>query len=246
MAGKTASEAQREEPQEPAGGVAPATIAQAATTPTPASASTEPGAQEQTVGQQPSLTPEQIGELLQSKQAQATIFRQAQSLKDKMLHQERLKRQQQEEEEARQQRESAMDDEEYGRYVREQSRTSGLVEALAKDSLGRVLTNMQTQALSTIGDKALRAEMAKKASTYPSLPEFMRACVEVELERRSTAQTPKREKELRDLITKEQMGEQASELVPQLGQGLPSAGKSKLHGRERIAAELAEMRKTRK
>lgn len=236
MAGKTASEAQREEPQEPAGGVA------SATTPTPASTSTEPAAQEQTVGQQPSLTPEQVEQLLASADVQSRIYRQAQSMKDKELHQEQLRK----EEEERQQRESAMDDEEYGQYVREQNRTSGLVEALARDSLGRVLTNMQTQALSTIGDKALRAEMAKKASTYPSLPEFMRACVEVELERRSTAQTPKREKELRDLITKEQMGDKETELVPQLGQGLPSAGKSKLHGRDRIAADLAEMRKSKK
>lgn len=234
MAVQTASETQVKDPQESAGGVAAD-----ATTPTLPSASTDAAAQEQTVGQTPSLTPEQLEQLLSSDDVQARIYRQAQSMTDKRAHQAELVRQ----EEARKQRETQMDDEEYGRYVRDQTRLNEYTTALGQKSLGVVLTNIKTHALAQIGDKALRAEMAEKADQYESLGEFVGACVKVEIERRDAAKTPKREKELRGLITKELTGEQATDLVPQLGRGSPTAGTTKLHGRKRIAAALAEVRK---
>lgn len=233
MAGKTASETQVKGPQESAGSVADATNA------TPPSAGTDQVAQEQPVSQTPSLTPEQLEQLLSSDDVQARIYRQAQSMTDKAAHKADLVRQ----EEARKQRETQMDDEEYGRYVRDQTRLNEYTTALGQKSLGSVLTNIKTQALASIGDKALRAEMDAKADQYESLGDFVGACVKAEIERREAAKTPKREKELRDLITKEQMGEQAKDLVPQLGRGSPAARDTKLHGRERIAEALAEVRK---
>lgn len=236
MAVQTASEAQVKEPQESAGGVADAT------TPTPPSASTEPAAQEQTAGQQPSLTPEQLEQLLSSEDVQARIYRQAQSMKDKELLKADLVRQ----EEAREKRETQMDDEEYGGYVRKQKALNEITAEMAKKSLGSVLTNIKTQALAAIGDKALRAEMDAKADQYETLGDFVGACVKMELERLDASKTPKREKELRGLITKELTGEQAKDLVPQLGRGSPTARTTKLHGRKRISAALAEKRKQKK
>ncbi len=235
MAVQTASEAQSKDPQESAGSVADATNA------TPPSASTDPAAQEQTVGQTPSLTPEQLEQLLSSDDVQTRIYQQAQSMKDKELHKADLERQ----EEARKKRETQMDDEEYGGYVRKQKALNEYTEALARKSLGSVLTNIKTQALAVIGDKGLRAEMDAKADQYETLGDFVGACVKVELERLDASKTPKREKALRDLITKELTGEQVTDLVPQLGRGSPTARTTKLHGRARIAADLAEMRKNK-
>lgn len=233
MAVQTASEAQVKGPQESAGGVADAT------TPTPPSASTDLVVQEQTAGQQPSLTPEQLDELLSRDDVQARIYRQAQSMTDKAAHKADLARQ----EEARKKRETQMDDEEYGRYVRDQTRLNEYTTALGQKSLGAVLENMKREALAQIGDKALRAEMEEKSNQYTSMGEFFGALVKAEIGRRDAAKTPKRDKELRDLITKELTGEQAADLVPQLGRGSPTAGTTKLHGRDRIAAGLAELRK---
>jgi len=212
------------------------------TTSTPASEGQVAPAQEHKVEQPSQVTAEQIAELLQSKEAQAAVYRQAQSMKDKELLQERLRRQQEEE----RRRIEQMDDEELGHHVRSaearEKELAPLRDKLIEMGRADVLTRLHQDALAQISDKKLRDGVDKKAAAgeYKTFPEFFQACVQTELGHRLENQLTKKEKELRDAISKELMGEQVGEIAPDLGRGLPTSRTPKLHGDRAIAAGLAE------
>lgn len=219
------------EPQEPVVNVAAATT-------TPPASESQVTTQEQEVTQPSVLSEEQIGELLQSKQARAAMFRQAQSMKDKMFHQERLKHQQEEE----RQRVEGMDDEEFGQYTRAEGERQQSLQAATTGAMTRVFGQMQQSALAQISNKQVRDEVAAKANRneYTTFPEFFAACVQAELGHKLKNQMTRKEKELREAITKELQADQVGEMAPQLGQGLPVARMSELHGIDLLSEGFGE------
>lgn len=237
MADETTSTTEGQKPQEPVVDVAPAT-----TTP-PSSESQRPPGEEQKVEGPPELSDEQIEQLLSRKDVQARMFRQVQSMKDKELHQERLKRQQEEE----RRRREGMDDEEYGSYTRAQEQRQATLQQGVTQALGGLFTQMQEQALSVISNKKVREEMAAKSASFETFPEFLQACAKAESEHQIGLRMTRREKELRASLTEEIRADQAEQLYPQLGRGLPTAREPDLHGQSAIAAGVkAELEKQRK
>lgn len=233
----TSSTTEGQELQEPVADVAPAT-----TTPPP-SEGEKPPAEEQKVTGPPELSDEQIEQLLDREDVKARVYQRAQSMKDKELHQERLKRQQEEE----RRRREAMDDEEYGSYTRAEEQRRNLLQQGVSQALGGLLGQMQEQALSVISNKKLREEMEAKSTTFKTFPEFLQACAKAESEHQIGLRVAKVEKELTESLTEKIRAEQVDELYPQLGTGTPTARRPELHGQSAIAAGLkADMEKKRK
>ena len=237
MLNETSSPAGVQDPEKPPAQVAPVTTAP------PASTDQGIPPEEQKVTQPPELTAEQIETLLGTKQAQAAIYRAGQSMKDKELLQEQLKRKQEEDQRRREQ----MDDEEYGGYVRaEEKRLSGQ-QAGVKRVLKGLIDQMQEQAVSVISNKKVREAMAAKSSQYDSFPAFARACAKAETDYQVDLKMTKREKELTVSLTEKIRAEQVGQLYPQLGTGLATAPLADLHGTSAIGAGLAaELAKKRK
>ena len=231
----TSSSSTGEALQEPAANVP------AGTTSPPASEGVKPIAREQVIAQPQPLSEEQIARVLASKQAQAAIYRQAQSMKDKELNQERLRRQQEEEK----RRLEGMDDEEFGRYQREQSQHQGLVRAGVQSQLAHTLAQLQQVAMAQISNKAVREQVQTQADAgaFQSFPEFFAAVVKAEAEHKAQTQITRRERQLREAITKEVTAEQVGEMAPQLGTGVPVARTSDKHGRDLLSEAIGEIRK---
>ena len=191
------------------------------------------------------MTPEQLKELIASKDGQAMIYRQAQAMKDREAHQERLRQQQ---EQARS-KVAEMDDEEFGRHLRTTQQEQEAVRQQMTPVIGKLLTDAQDQALSQISDEAIRAEVATKANAgeYKTFPEFLAACINAEAQQRTDKQVKrevaKREKELRESIQNELTADQADVAIPQLGRGIPTSRVSDLHGIDAIREGLARRAK---
>lgn len=192
------------------------------------------------------ITDELVEKLLSHKKVQAHIYRQAQSMKDKELQAERRRRQQQEQSE----RVRRMSDDEYGRYLREQERLRQQTEPLLRQTMAEVFTAAQEQALQSIEDEEARQDVRQRleANEFDSLPAFLNAVAKAQADvttKKQVQREAKRlEKELRESITKELTAEQAEELVPQLGRGVPS--RREVHGIEAISEGFAEkLRKAR-
>jgi len=229
MLNETTSTTEGQKPQEPVVDVAPAT------TPPPPSEGQKPPEGEQKVTGPPELSEEQIEQLLARKDVQARVYRRAQSMKDKEIAQDRLKRQQAEEK----RRIETMDDEEYGSYTRAQTQRQTSLQQGVMQALGGLFPQMQEQGLSVISNKKAREETPAKASEFKTLPEFLAACAKAEAEHQIGLRMTKAEKELRESLTEEIRAEQADQLYPQLGTGLPTARIEDLHGESAIGAGLA-------
>lgn len=226
-----------------AGDVAKAESARPATTPDATSedrAQEHPApkadAKEPKVAPTGKLTKEQVEELLKSKEAQAILYRQAQSMKDKELLQERLKAQQ----EAEQRKIEEMDDEEYGRHLRTRQQEQQSFQQQVGPVLYQMLTKQKEAALARISDPEARAkiEAANAQGKYQTFEDFLDACIDAESDVRGAKRAAKREKEIREAALKEQQAELSDVTYPQLGRGLPTARANDLHGLDAIKAGL--------
>ena len=204
------------------------------------------GAQEQTTGAgQAAVSPELIEQALQSREVQARIYQQAQSMKDKELAREREAQRQREE----LQRLSKMDDTEYGRHIRTQQNRQLEVQEIARSSLRTVMQQMQDEALKQVGDAKARTELQGRIDRgdFASMAEFFAATVKAEIDRQVTHQTARKEGELRNVITKEAQALALDQIAPQLGSGSPASGTKKLTGVRGLSRALAiEREKARK
>jgi hypothetical protein len=234
--------------QEPAGGsVTPAQSSGQVTTSTAPASETAPAAQEQTVAPPAErMTRERIKELLETdKDLQAEIYRRAQSMKDQELHRERLRAQQ----EAEQRRIQEMDDEEYGRYLREQADMQSRLQQEMTPRLARVLNDVRDTFLSSIEDEEARAEVTKREANgeFQTAKDFYRAVVEAQAKSLTAKQLAREEarlkKELREAITKELTAEAADVPTPEIGRGLAAPRYQDLHGIDAIKAGLAQRRR---
>ena len=193
------------------------------------------------------LTPEQVNELLRrNKSAQQAVYRQAQSMKDK-----ELARWQREQEEARRQDEERrkleeMDDEDYGRLVREQQHTDELVRRRAIETMVPVFQALQGEALGALSDAQIRAQIEQRITSgeLGDLNQILKTIIDAEVGAKAEKQLAKLEvklrKEIREALEKEHAAEQADDDAPPvLGSGLPT-GSQELHGESLLAAGYAE------
>ena len=196
------------------------------------------------------LTPEQVSDLLRTKAAQAAIFRHAQSMKDK-----EIARIQREQEAARKQDEerrklAEMDDEEYGRHVREQQQIETTVTERAIASMMPVLHNVQATTLGKLSDPQIRAKVEQRIASgdLADLGQILDTVLEAETDARVQKATAKLEeklrKDIREALEKEFAAKAAEDddAPPILGSGLPT-GSRELHGTALLAAGVAEARR---
>jgi len=197
------------------------------------------------------LTPEQIAELVKrNKAAQEIIHRQAQSMKDKELA--RIQREQEEarRREEEQRRLMEMDDEEYGRMIREQQHIEELVRQRATEAMIPVFYALQNKALNKVGDTQTRSQIEQQIATgdLADLEQILETIIDTEVAARTQKQLTKMEqklrKEIREAIEKERAAEIADEddVPPVLGSGIPT-GSGELYGESLISAGVAELRR---
>lgn len=195
------------------------------------------------------ITPELIEKVLSHQEVQNRIYRQAQSMKDRELH--RLRQEQ----EAREQQRKIeqMDDEEYGRWQRQQARLQQATQAAVRETLAQVFTKAQERAVASIEDDDARAEVEEKlaANAFDEFEDFLDAVAEAKAKSKTAKEVAKArkqlEKEIRESLEKERTADEAN-FAPEFGRGLPAA-RRKLSGMQSISAgfaeELAKARKGR-
>jgi len=191
---------------------------------------------------------EDLEKLLARPEVEQLIYRRAQSMKDKELYRERLQRQQQQEQE----RIRKMSDAQYGKYQRQQEALQAQTQEVLKSTLAQVFDRAQEQALAFIEDDEARAAVKQKcdANAFETFPEFLEAVVKAQsnakIEKTVSRKTKALEKTLRESIRKELLAEQEEEPTPELGGGLPTSRREKLHGEAAIADGLSDLRKKSK
>lgn len=196
------------------------------------------------------LTPEQVNELLRSnKAAQSAAYRLAQSMKDKELARIRQEQEAQRKAAEERRRLEEMDDEDYGRHIREQQRMEELVRQRAIETMVPVLQQVQGLALGALSDAQLRAQIHERITSgeLNDLGQIVKTIIDSEVSAREQKMTPKLEaklrKEIREALEKERAAEQADDDTPPiLGSGSPT-GARELHGDALLAAGIADLRR---
>ena len=225
---------------------------------TEASEAQAPAAQEQTPSAQPApaAAPEpDIDALLDHPRVKERLEKERarlQSIKDREVHQARMQAQQQAQEQLRlmqeQQRASQMDDEEYGRWRREQEAEQAKLAAYFAQQQqqfeqARQQWNLRVYnaGLALIKDEKARAAMAERAAEFPDEGAFLEACAEAQRDADVTREGEKKARAAREAALKDAAAKQAEQAIPDLGSGLPiDIGKkypNTSHGRAQMLAD---------
>jgi uncharacterized membrane protein len=182
-----------------------------------------------TQAQEPQQTPPQ--DPLADEKVQAAIEaerRKWQSQKDREIHQVRMEVQQQLDRQRREAEERAklegMDDEDYGRYVREQAQKQRDLDETTRSSVTQAMLAVQAQSLEAIPDKDVREAIEKKINegTYKSWGELQKDLLEAYTEKKVAKARVELEKSIREAVQKELAAQLADTPVPTLGSGLPT------------------------
>ena len=118
-----------------------------------------------------------------------------------------------------------MDDEDYGRYVREQQKAEATRQEALRQSLAQSFQVIESKVLETVSDSKVRQELAERAANneFKTFEEFHRAVVKAEANRETMTAIKKRETELREAFKNGRLAEDAAFAAPQTGSGLPTA-----------------------
>lgn len=177
--------------------------------------------------------------LLSDKRLQERVYRLAQSMKDKELARERQKQEQ----EAQARKVQEMDDEEYGRYLREVQAQQGQVQPAVQQRVYEVLSQIHEHTLSAITDEGVREAILAKAAEYPSYTDFLKAAIDAEADHRTRKaverEVAKVRKEVYEAARKEAQAELSESVTPEVQVGLPPRGRE-LHGLAAISAGFAQ------
>ncbi len=197
------------------------------------------------------LTPEQVNAILsRNKVAQAELYRKAQSMKDKEIARLRQEQDAQRKRDEERRELEELDDEDFGRRIREQQRMDALISEHATARMLPVLGEVQSTALSKLSDAQIRAQIQERITSgeFTSLGQILDAVLESETDARAQKAIAKMEtklrKEIREAIEKERTAEAADDddAPPVIGSGLPT-GSRELHGTALLAAGVADMRR---
>ena len=183
-----------------------------------------PVEQERATGDElPQLTKEQLAKLIAANPDLAEaladaepIRRRVQSEADKRLDRFRREMEQKAKEdegrkaqETEQARVSELDDEDYGRYMREQQAKQQETQQRLQDVWQSEYTKIGQSLLNAIPDPAVRQQV--NDGTYASWDEFREACVEAAIETRAKQKGAKRQKVSGEASSKEQTAEETEE-----------------------------------
>jgi len=157
-----------------------------------------------------------------------------QSIRDKVRHEERLRleremaeRQRREQMEKERQALAAMDDEDYGRTMRQkQAALEQQQQAyqIARQMFESSFEVMQSDAVAAIKDPTIRSEFEKRvaANEFATFKDFTDALVEAGGQERAQAIVKRREKEIREATLNELRAQELGAIIPQLGNGAPT------------------------
>jgi hypothetical protein len=205
-------------------------------------------AQEAGASQNPfaGMTPEQI---------QQEIERRAQSMKDRELHRVRLQMEQEMAQRAQmeaQRREwEELDDEEYGRRMRQAQQEQAATGEQVRKALMGAFVQMQEDALSMVGSQKTRDALKARSDSgeFHSFAEFHAAIVDAAAQERLAKERANLEKQIRGAAVREAT---ADNIPPILGSGIPTqsgADLSKLSSEQLIAygwaAKIEAQRRSR-
>lgn len=200
----------------------------------------EPSTAETTPAQEPqptTYTEETVKQMLAQRE------RELQSAKDKELHRARLQAQAEVEAARRASEEQArlesMDDEDYGRYVREKVTKDQTLNAQANERARQVMLDVQEQTLSQVTDSAERSKIEAKINggEYKSWGEMIGDVVAATV----AVQLAKESKAAKEAARKEATAEIANIPVPVLGSGTHSSRSARpLSSGELLSTGFAE------
>jgi hypothetical protein len=186
------------------------------------------------------LSDDEVDWLLENhKRAQTQTYRRAQAMKDKEI----ANLQKRQEQEAQAHKVQEMDDEEYGRYLREVQAQQSQVQPVVQQRLYEVLSQIHEHTLSAITDEGAREAVLAKTPEFASYTDFLKAAIEAEAEHRTRKaverEVAKVRKEVYETARKEAQAELSESVTPEVRTGLPPRGRV-LHGQEAISAGFAE------
>lgn len=186
--------------------------------------------------------------------------RQEQSMRDRIRHEERL-RVQREIEMARAREEAAkeqqmlaeLDDEDYGRVMREKAAKQQQEQAslnVARQRLAVAFEQMKNDVLSQVSDQAARDDLARRVSAneFATFKDFYAAAMKAETQAQAERLAKRREKDIREATRNELRADEIGSLVPQLGAGLPTAALNpdKLSAQQKMALGYAQALKRKR
>lgn len=190
--------------------------------------------------QQETLTRAQVEEMLEQER------RKLQSAKDRELHQQRMAWQQEQErlrlEAEERARLEGMDDEDYGRYVREQQNKMREQQESAQKVRENLIMAVQNETLGQISDKELRAEIEAQINEgqFKSWGELQQAIISKATAKEVAKTKTQMEASIREAVQKELAAQLADTPTPTLGTGLPTRPTRNLSADENIALGFAE------
>jgi hypothetical protein len=151
-----------------------------------------------------------------------------QSQKDRELYQAQMRWQQEQERLRREAEERArqenMDDEDYGRFVREQQRKQQELAEITQYSVTQSMLAVQQQTLEQIPDADVREQIANgiNEGKYQSWAELQKAILDAVVEKRVTKTRAELEQSIREAVQRELTAQLADTPTPSLGTGLPT------------------------
>lgn len=194
--------------------------------------------------QQETLTRQQFEAMLAEEKER--LRREMQSAKDREIHQTRLAWQQEQERLRLEQEERArlegMDDEDYGRYVREQQNKMREQQESAQKVRENLIMAVQNETLGQISDKELRAEIEAQINEgqFKSWGELQQAIISKATAKEVAKTKTQMEASIREAVQKELAAQLADTPTPTLGTGLPTRPTRNLSADENISIGFAE------
>jgi len=193
-------------------------------------------AQESGASQNPfaNMSPEQI---------EQEIARRAQSMKDKELHRIQMEAEQQAALEAQQREWAELDDEEYGRRMRQLQQEQAATSEKVKVALMGAFVQMRDDALSIVQNEATRDAIRAKSDSgqFQTFTELQAAIIEAATQERLARERSTLEKQIRGAAVREATADTI--IPPILGSGIPTQSGidvSKLDSTQKIALGWAQ------
>lgn len=179
---------------------------------------------------------------------EVAIEKRYQAIYDRRLDQERrrleVQMQQQQQQAAQAAAVAEMDDEEFGRFMRENQRAQQATQAQIVQTLRGVYSEQTAQVLGIVSDSKARQEVEERNNKgeFKSFGEFLHAAQEAELGARIEKSKAELEKQIRETVQKEMTAQNAASGGVVLGSGMPTLkfDFEKLSPKEKIKAALRE------
>ena len=203
-------------------------------------ATQEPGQGTPADSQPETLTRQQAEEMLEQQR------RQWQSQKDRELYQAQMNWRQDQERLRREAEERArlegLDDEDYGRFVREQQQKQQELTEITRNSVTQSMLAVQQQTLEQIPDADVREQIVNgiNEGKYQNWGELQKALLDAVTEKRVAKTRAELEQSIREAVQRELTAQLADTPTPSLGTGLPTKSAQNLSTEDLLSQGYAE------